>query len=79
MRLALLRLAILAAFSSFAAVSAYAQAAAEYGAVVANSSTAAAGAKIKVPNVKLPDPGGATPSSPAGVITIYKNINKKKK
>jgi hypothetical protein len=61
MRRAISGLVSLVALSAFVAVGvAHAQAAAEYGAVVGNSSTAAAGAKIKVPNVKLPEPGGAT-------------------
>ena len=67
MRRAILRFVSLVVLSAFvAAAAAHAQAAAEYGAVVSNSSTAAAGAKIKVPNVKLPDPGGATGSPAAG-------------
>jgi len=64
MRRAILRFVSFTAILAFVAVGvAHAQAAAEYGAVVGNSSTAAAGAKIKVPNVKLPEPGGA--SAPA--------------
>lgn len=67
MRRAILRFVSFAAISAFVAVGdAHAQAAAEYGAVVGNSSTAAAGAKIKVPNVKLPEPGDAASSPAAG-------------
>lgn len=66
MRSAILRLFTLAVLAVFFAAAVHAQAAAEYGGLVGNSATAASSAKIKVPNMKMPEPGGANGSAPAG-------------
>lgn len=66
MRLATFRFALPILAAVFFAAAAYAQAATEYGGLVGNSATAASSAKIKVPNMKVPDPGAANSSSAPG-------------
>ena len=66
MRSTILRLVTLAALAVSFAAAAHAQAAAEYGGLVGNSATAASSAKIKVPNMKVPDPAAANSSSAPG-------------
>ncbi|HET9399542.1 MAG TPA: PEGA domain-containing protein [Candidatus Acidoferrales bacterium] len=61
-----IRLFTLSALAALFAIAAHAQAATEYGGLVGNSSTAATSAKIKVPNMKVPDPGNANSSSAPG-------------
>lgn len=74
MRVNAIRLAALTIFSALAVSIVHAQAATEYGGLVGNSATAASSAKIKVPNMKVPDPGNANGSS-ASAAGQPKNIS----